>query len=185
MKQLLIALTAMVFIAACNNDKDNKDAKVAGTSDTKDNNAAVNTQHMKDVYEAIQTGDMSKVSSYFADDCVDHNAGNNNGDIKGKDTIIKMISEIHNYFEPGFKVEYMGDATSADGTTQYAMSHMTGKTKANPWGMPVGQDFDHTSVDVVKIKDGKATDHWEFMSNKDMNEMMMGMQKMQDAKAKK
>jgi hypothetical protein len=52
---------------------------------------------------------------------------------------------------------------------------MRGKAKANPWGMPVGKDIDDTSVDVVKIKDGKATDHWSFTSQKDMMEMMGGM----------
>jgi hypothetical protein len=53
---------------------------------------------------------------------------------------------------------------------------MKGKAKANPWGMPVGQDVDDTSVDVVKLKDGKATDHWGFMSNGDISEMMKKMQ---------
>ncbi|MFN2440736.1 MAG: hypothetical protein ABR503_16145 [Chitinophagaceae bacterium] len=49
---------------------------------------------------------------------------------------------------------------------------MTGKSKANPWGMPVGIDVDDTGIDVVKIKDGKATEHWSFTSTKDMMEMM-------------
>lgn len=38
--------------------------------------------------------------------------------------------------------------------------------------MPVGKDMDDTCVDVMKIKDGEATDHWGFMSMKSVMEMM-------------
>lgn len=173
MKQFLIVLAAVMFIISCNDS-----AEVAGANDTKDstNASTKNTQRMKDVYQAIQTGDVSRIGDFLADDFVDHNANMDNSDVKGKDSALKMLSTIYTYFEPGFKMEYMGDATSADGTMQYAMVRMIGKAKANPWGMPVGMDIDDTSVDVVKLKDGKATEHWGFMSMKDFNEIMMSMQ---------
>jgi predicted SnoaL-like aldol condensation-catalyzing enzyme len=43
------------------------------------------------------------------------------------------------------------------------------------------------SVDVVKIKDGKATEHWGFTDNAEMMKMqaMMGPNKMDTTKAKK
>lgn len=168
MKQFLLLLAATAIIISCNDT-----AKVADASDNAaDSTVAKNTENMKEVYRAIETGDVSKVRDMITDDFVDHEANADGSDAKGKDSVLSMLSKLHTYFD-GFKVEFMGDATSADGTTQYAMVRMTGKyTAANPWGVPAGTDMDDTSVDVIKIKDGKATDHWGFASWKDVNEMM-------------
>jgi ketosteroid isomerase-like protein len=170
MKHFLIAMAALALISC------NSDTKVAGTEDKNDHMemAKKNTDKMKAVYHAIETGDVSGLDTLIAEDAVDHNGNPDGTDVKGRDNIKKMLGEIHTYFD-NLKMEYMSDATSADGEYQFALVRMTGKSKANPWGMPVGMDMDDTSVDVVKIKDGKATDHWGFMSMKDMNEMMQGM----------
>jgi len=170
MKQVLFLLLATAVIISCNDT-----AKVAGTNDEKmgDNR---NHENMQEVYRAIETGDVSKLDSIMADDVVDHNANTDGTDAKGRDSVKKMISSIHTYFEDGLKMDVLSDATSADGNYHYTTVRMKGKAKANPWGMPVGQDVDDTSVDVVKLKDGKATDHWGFMSNGDISEMMKKMQ---------
>jgi ketosteroid isomerase-like protein len=170
MKQVFFALAAAAIIISCNDS-----AKVAGTNDQNDA-AKKNTENIKAVYRAIESGDVSKIKDFVAEDFVDHNALPDNSDIKGRDSVLKMLSEIHTYFEPGLKLEFLGDATSDDGTMHYAMVRMRGKAKENPWGMPAGMDIDDTSVDVVKIKDGKATDHWGFMSMKDFNEIISSMQ---------
>jgi ketosteroid isomerase-like protein len=171
MKQVLFLLTTMIVIFACNDS-----TKVASTNDDKMNDHAKATENMKEVYRAIETGDVSKMDSLMTDDCVDHNANPDGSDIKGKDSIKKMLSQIHTYFEPGMKMEMLSDAVSEDGDYHFALVRMTGKAKANPWGIPAGQDVDDTSVDVVKLKSGKACDHWGFMSNGDIMEMMKGMQ---------
>ena len=41
--------------------------------------------------------------------------------------------------------------------------------------MPVVIDMDDTMVDVVKIKDGMAAEHWGFMSQQDHNEILGSM----------
>ena len=78
---------------------------------------------------------------------------------------------MHTYFD-GLQMEVLSEATSLDNNYHFSMIRMTGKAKANPWGMPVGMDMDDTGMDVVKIKDGKATEHWSFSSQKDVGEMM-------------
>lgn len=170
MKQVLFLLIAMAVIISCNDT-----ANVAGTNDDKtaDNR---NHENMLTVYRAIETGDVSKLDSIIADDIVDHDANPDGSDIKGRDSIKKMLGSIHTYFEDGFKVDLISDATSDDGNYHYAMVRMKGKAKANPWGMPVGEEIDDTSVDVVKLRDGRATDHWGFMSMGDFNEIMKKMQ---------
>jgi predicted SnoaL-like aldol condensation-catalyzing enzyme len=171
MKQVLFILTAATIMMSCNDS-----SKVAGTTDNNTADHAKMTENMKTVYRAIETGDVSKMDSLLTDDFVDHNGNPDGSDIKGKDSALKMLSQIHTYFEDGLKMEYMTDAVSSDGVYQYAMVRMKGKAKANPWGMPVGADIDDTSVDVVKIRDGKASEHWGFMSMGDFNEIMKSMQ---------
>ena len=52
-------------------------------------------------------------------------------------------------------------------------------------GAPAGTHFDMTSVQVIKFgSDGKATDHWEYMSMADAMKMMGGMPKMEPMKHK-
>jgi hypothetical protein len=88
----------------------------------------------------------------------------------------KMLSQIHTYFDDGLKMELISDALSSDSVYLYTMVRMKGKAKANPWGIPAGTEVDDTSVDVVKLKDGKAAEHWGFMSMEDFNEMAKMMQ---------
>jgi ketosteroid isomerase-like protein len=168
MKKLMIAFAAMALITSC-------ETKVASESNT---NAAAadekNADATRKVYHAIETGDVNGLDTLFTDDVIDHDVNTNGGDIKGKDSVKAMIAQLHTFID-GLKMEPMGHATSADGQYHYSLVRMTGKsTDKCPW-MPPGIDIDDTSVDVIKLKDGKCTDHWGFMSMKDFNETMAMM----------
>ncbi len=171
MKKGILAFAAGLFILASCNDG----VKGVSTNDGNDHEAMAkkNSEHNREVYRAIETGDVSKLDSFIAKDFIDYE-GNMGKDIVGVDSVKHYLSQIHNYFE-GLKIETISEATSLDGNYHFAMVRMTGKIKENPWGMPVGQDMDDMSIDVVKIKDGKATEHWSFTSMKDMMEMMNAM----------
>src|SRR5258705_8132440 len=58
--------------------------------------------------------------------------------------------------------------------------HMTG-TSDGSMG-PKGTPYDMSSIELVKFKDGKATEHWSFVSMAEMMKMMPqpGMDKMMD-----
>ena len=73
----------------------------------------------------------------------------------------------------GLKMEVIAQGTG-DGY-HFSLVKMTGKVKDASMGMPVGTDISGMSVDVVKIKDGKATEHWSYMDPKQMMEMMQKM----------
>lgn len=166
MKKGFFAIAAGLFLlTACDHFK----AATSNGGDTASANEK-NVENTKTIYHAIETGDVSKLDSLMSKDVVDHE-GNNGKDIVGLDSVKAYIAAMHNYMD-NMKMEILHSATSPDGEYFYSTVRMTGKTKANPWGMPVGKDMDDTSVDVVKIKDGKATDHWGFMSMKSMMEMM-------------
>lgn len=171
MKQLLLLFTAMVWFTACNEGDHDSASNSSDHAALADRNA----ENTKLVFRAIQTGDVAALDTLFTDDVIDHDAGPQGEDIVGKDSVIAMIGKIHTYFD-NLKVDMVHHATSNDGEYHYATVRMTGKAKENPWGMPAGMDMDDTSVDVIKIKNGKASEHWGFMSMKDMNEMMKGME---------
>ena len=129
----------------------------------------------KEIYKAIETGDVSKIKDYIDKDAVDHGGGANGQDVKGGDSIIAMLGSIHNSFTD-LKMEVISDAISGD--YLFTLVRLTGTTTANPgMGMPPNKKMDAKSVDVVKIKNGKAIEHWEFVDPKEMM-AMMGSQKM-------
>ena len=132
-----------------------------------------NIENTHTVYRAIETGDVSKMDSLMSKNVVDHE-GNMGKDIVGLDSLKYYLGTMHNYMD-NLKFEVMQSATSADGQYFFSTVHMTGKAKANPWGMPVGKEVNDISMDLLKIKDGKATDHWSFASMKTMMEMMNSM----------
>lgn len=172
MKKGLLALACVVMLLSCNDSAktDTTDTVGAPAANDRSEQEKRNSANTREVYRAIETGDVSKLDAFIAQDVVDHE-GNNGKDIVGRDSLKYHLSQMHTYFD-GLKMEVLSEGTSADGNYHFCLARMTGKSKANPWGMPVGVDMDDTFVDVVKIKDGMATDHWGFMSMKDMYEMM-------------
>jgi len=124
----------------------------------------------KEVYKAIETGDVSKIKDYIDKEAVDHGGGPNGQDVKGGDSILSMIGGIHNSFTD-LKMEVIAEAMNGD--YLLTLVRLTGTTTANPgMGLPPNKKMDSKSVDVVKIKDGKATEHWQFVDPKEMMEMM-------------
>ncbi len=171
MKHLLLMMTTAALLISCDERTDMSASP--GESDHMDV-ARSNTENSREIYRAIETGDVSKLDSVLDKNVIDHNGGANGNDIVGSDSVKHFISQIHNYFD-GLKVEHISDATSADGNYHFALVRMTGTSKENPWGMPVGMDMDDTMVDVVKLKNGMVTEHWGFMSQQDHNEIMGSM----------
>jgi len=163
MKKVLFAAAVLCCITSC-------ETKVAGTTDAANAVAEQNANGTRQVYKALETGDTKALDTLFTDDVIDHNAGDQGQDIKGKDSVIASVGKMHMYFD-NLKMEMMHHATSPDGVYHYSTVHMTGKAKENPWGMPVGMMVDHTGVDVVKLNGTKCTEHWNFMSMKDVMAM--------------
>jgi predicted SnoaL-like aldol condensation-catalyzing enzyme len=168
MKRLLIAFAAFGLLVSCNDG-----TTIAGSSD--DNHAERNRQITREVYKAINTGDVSNIDTFWTDDVIDHNAAADGSDVVGKDSVKHYLSQIHTYFD-NFNIDVLSEASSSDGNYHFAMVRMKGKAKANPWGMPVGMEMDDTSVDVLKLRDGKVAEHWGFLSWEDINQMMGQMQ---------
>ena len=164
MKKILFAFATICtcgFISCAGDAAKKDDASIA----IKENNI--------NFYKALENGDEATIKKWINADAVDHNGDSTGGDIVGGDKITAMLTQMHNSFEPGMKMNIVSQAL--DGDYLYTLVEMKGTTTAMPgMGFPPSTKFDSRSVDVVKLKDGKAQEHWGFMSMPDVMMMMKG-----------
>ena len=142
-----------------------KDTGTANTASVNSDNEK-NRANSKEIYRAIETGDVTKLDSIIDKDIVDHG---DMGDMHGIDTLKKLFVQYHNQVKD-LKMEPIADAT--DGDYHFTYFRMTGTAADASMGVPAGTKMDMTGVDMVKIKDGKATEHWGFAQGRDMMKMM-------------
>lgn len=162
MKKLFFAAAA-ALLCICTSCE----TKMDTTTDTEGSAEQRNLAAFETVNKAFETGDVRGLDSVLADDFLDHT---DRGDVKGKDSLKAMVSQMHSKF-PDMKNETVHQV--ADGDYVYGWMRYTG-TSDGSMGMPKGP-YDMQSMEVVKFNsDGKATEHWAFMEMQDMMEMMGG-----------
>lgn len=137
-------------------------------TDTTKNQAAMNRERLMQIYRGIETGDLSAMDKFVAVDVVDHGGME---DLKGLESVKKMLADIHNHFT-NLKLTLVTDATSADGMYNFALVRMTGTTKDTTMGMAANMPMDHMSVDVVRLQNNKFVEHWGFEDSREMMKMM-------------
>lgn len=158
MKKLFFATAAamLCLFISCND---------AGTGTTGNDDEAKTKANFEIIHNALETGDVSKLDSLIDKDIVDH--GNPMGDVKGIDSVKKWFVDFHNN-TTGVKVTSL--ATAVNGDYCFDWNKMTGTLKNPMMGMPAGP-FEWTTLDIVKLKDGKAVEHWSYMDPRDMMKM--------------
>ena len=174
MKKFLFILSvgATCFLISCNNEKKEGEGGVSETA--KKNTDAFNT-----VSDAFKSGDITKIDSVVASDFVDHSGMHGDGNRDSLKAMITMMS-MDKTAKSETKLELANDDYVA------GWLHMTG-TNDGSMG-PKGTPYDMSGIELVKFKDGKAIEHWSFMSMADMMKMMPqpGMNnKMMDSTKKK
>lgn len=153
------AVCMLAFIISCND---------AGKTDSANTDkSAENKAKFKIVYNALETGDVSKLDSVMDKDILDHTPF---GDVKGIDSVKKWFVDFHKNTKD-VKIESIANGTDGDYVLDY--TRWTGTMTAPFMGMPAGP-MDMTGIDVVKLKDGKAVEHWSFMDIRDAMKMMGG-----------
>jgi predicted SnoaL-like aldol condensation-catalyzing enzyme len=159
-KILLLVLVGLPFLFnACNNATESTATAPPAEPSMADKNLASS----QIVTKAFQTGDASMIDSAVASDFVDHTE---HGDM-GRDSLKAMIGMIHKEF-PDMKTEVIKEV--ADNDYVFSLMRFTG-TSNGSMGMPKGP-YDMHAVQVVRFKDGKAVEHWEYMQPKEMMAMM-------------
>jgi len=164
MKKLLF-ITATMFaccLMSCKSETDNHKSQ-----------AEKNTANVKEVYHAIETGDVSKLDNFTSPDFVDHSGGAGDTEIKGRDSIKAMLADMHNHFKD-LRMDMIASATSDDGAYNFTLVKLTGTTTDGSMGVPPNTKIEGEAVNVSSIKDGMFTEHWRFMDTRDVAKMMHG-----------
>ena len=154
----LLAPVSFALLLSCNNSGDKPELKSDDMSQK--NRAAVNA-----INKSIETGDVSKIEDAIAKDAIDHGA---QGDIKGVDSIKKVLAGFHSMAD-SMKTEVVHEWADNEFVCQWLK--FSGISKSPEMG-PVGAHFIMTAIELVKCKDSKVTEHWEFMQAADMMKMM-------------
>ena len=162
---LLIAF--VTSLAACNTST--TPAPAPAIDSTAQRNLAANNA----VNKAIETGDVSNLGDYIASDAIDHSG--EHGDVIGIDSIKKALAPLHKMATNDLKMEVVKELADSEYVFQWVRTTGTAATKE--MGVPIGSKFSVTMISVSKFKNGKATEHWEFMQPAEMMKMMSQMGK--------
>jgi len=159
-----LILSFVTIISLCFFSCKDTASTTSSDSSSSDSVAEKNRANSREVYRAMETGDVSKVDSFIDKDIVDHQ-----DNVKGLDSLKKMFASMHNSIKD-LKFETIANAT--DGDYNIAYVKMTGTTVDASMGMPAGTKLDMKFVDVVKMSNGKAVEHWGYSDRNDMMKMM-------------
>ncbi len=158
MKKLFLTTVGVIFCVLIS---------TAQASPKNNSQAEKNNENTLVIYKAIETGDLSKVDQAIDKNIVEH-AGPN-GDIMGIDSVKSMFRQMHDHIS-NIKMESIANATGGD--YHFNLVRMTGTTNSEFMGMPANTPLDMTSVNVVRIQNGKAVEHWRYSDPKEMMKMM-------------
>jgi hypothetical protein len=143
-------------------------------SDTlKKSGSAMGRENTLAVYKGIETGDLSVMDKFVSKDIIDHGGMQ---DVKGLENVKKMLADIHNHFS-NLKITLISNAASDDGMYNFVLARMTGTSKDNTMGLPANTPVDRMSVDMVRLENGMAVEHWSFEDPREMMKMMQMMKK--------
>ena len=106
--------------------------------------------------EVISQGKVEVIDEIVADDFVEHQAMP--GMPEGKDAL-RAFTEMFRAAFPDLKVETL--ATAVDGDEVWVQSRMTGTHQGDFNGIaPTDKQVDVLVFDRIRMRDGKAVEHW-------------------------
>jgi len=159
--QLIGSLSLLLGLAACSNNQEAAPAAAKEAAAATPSQAQKNLDAFHVIDKAFQTGDVSGVDAVVAADFVDHTE---KGDM-GRDSLKAMIKMMAK--DTSMKMTTTKEVADDD----YVFSQGTYTGMGDGKSMPAGR-YEIHAVEVVKFKDGKATEHWGYMEGRDVAKMM-------------
>jgi len=160
---LLIIFIAAALFSACNNPTTNT-TNVMASSSSMDSIAKSYKEKTQAVYTAIQSGDLSKLGDIIDSNVIEHSSMLPNGTDTGLEKVTKKQMAGLKAAFPDLKIEMINFC--ADSEYLYSQFRMTGTNTGPMMGMaPTGKKIDFTGIDMVRIKNGKAVEHWDYSDN--------------------
>lgn len=160
-KILFIAIAAMGLLTqSCNNSNNTRPANEGGPGEK----AKKNIEAAEAIADAFRTGDLSRLDSFVAEDYVDHTE---RGDMN-RDSLKAMVQQIR-ADNTDMKMEVIKRV--ADDEYAFIWARFTGNSLGKM--MPAGP-YDMKGIHVMRFRDGKVVEQWNFMEIRDMMKMMSG-----------
>lgn len=159
--KLLSSIFFLLFVSllAC---KDKDKGKEEGTKKT-DDVTAKNIEVTKSFYNMFEKGDWPGIEKIVAPDMVDHSPMNPPGSPFNRDTLMKYLKMNKEAF-PDMKFDVLSMAGNND--MVFVQYHFTGTNTGPMMGMPANnKKVDYTGVDLIRFKDGIASEHWDYGDN--------------------
>lgn len=161
----LILIFVFAGMVACKNEKtkttENDKDKV--TEGKMDDEVSKNIEKTKSFYPLFEKGDWAAIEKITDPAFKDHNAMTPEGTPSNRDSLMKYLRATHDAF-PDLKFEVLHAAGTGD--MVFVHYRFTGTNTASFLGMPAtNKKVDYMGVDLLKIKDGVAVEHWDYADN--------------------
>ena len=168
---LIACSVSFCFLLSCN-------SKSGGMSDK----AKKNLESATAIGKMFESGDFSKLGDYVAADGVDHSGMK--GEIKGVDSMKAAYTQMMSMMGD-MKNETVKELADDDYVFQWMKESATSKVDDPMMGTKAGSRNTFNAIEVTKFNsDGKASDHWSFISWGDMMNMMPKQPAMDTTKMK-
>jgi steroid delta-isomerase-like uncharacterized protein len=155
MKNIVLLFSLLVFVAACKKEE----APAGGGGDAAAAaKKAENIEKYKTVTGIFNTGNWDELDKYIAADYVEHSPN------PGQKPGLEGLKEAFKQFKAGFPdFKFTNNFFVADTDVVVVHFTMTGTNTGPMNGMPAtNKTMTIDGVDIVRIKDGKAVEHWGY-----------------------
>ena len=121
--------------------------------------------------QVVNKGDLAKINDFIAEDFVEHEPFPGLG--TDRDSVKKFFMSMREAFpDLKFDVHFM----LAEGDLVAAYITMSGTQKKEFAGIPsMGKKFSVSTVDIIRVSDGKAVEHWGATDTMQMMEQLGAM----------
>jgi predicted ester cyclase len=155
----LLAVLFVIVMISCNQESKNVESAPTAADQAESKKIEV----VKSFYPSLEKGDWSSIEKIMSADFADHNPWTPPSGIVGRDSVLKGMKEFRAAF-PDLKFEVMH--TAVDGDMVFVHYRFTGSNDGPFMGMPAtNKKIDYTGVDLIRMKDTVAAEHWDYGDN--------------------
>lgn len=155
----VLAVLLLTVFVACKDKDNNKAAEIGITDDV----TAKNIEITKNFYTLFEKSDWAGIEKIVAPGFTDHSPMMPPGAAFNRDTLMKYVKSTKEGF-PDMKYEILH--TAGTGDMVFVHYRFTGTNSGPFMDMPAtNKKIDYSGVDLLKIKDGQAIEHWDYADN--------------------
>lgn len=159
-----MAVSLFTLGVSCKNgDKGEKGETKTTETKPADDVVAKNMEAAKKFYADFEKADWAAIEALVEPGFTDHSSMMPPGTPFTKDTLMKYLRETKQGF-PDMKLEALNMAGNGD--ILFVHYKFSGTNSGSYMGMPAtNKKVEYMGVDLLRMKDGKAAEHWDYGDN--------------------